>query len=231
MITAIALDDEPPALEIIERYCDKIAAVDLKKTFTSVGETFEYLDKYPVDLILLDINMPAVNGITFYKRLHNQMMVIFTTSYSEYAAESYDLRAIDYLVKPYSFKRFSQAIDRASEFHQLRQAAPGSSAAHLTLRVDYGLVKVPLSEILFIEGLDNYIKIHIADKPPVVVRMTMKAMLEKLPSPPFARVHRSFIIPISQVTAVRNRLIFLQCGEEIPLGNLFEEAFMRIVGK
>lgn len=229
MITAIALDDEPPALEIIERYCDKIAAVDLRKTFTSVGETFEYLDRYPVDLILLDINMPAVNGITFYKRLHNQMMVIFTTSYSEYAAESYDLRAIDYLVKPYSFKRFSQAIDRASEFHQLRQAAPGSSA--VTLRVDYGLVKVPLSEILFIEGLDNYIKIHIADKAPVVVRMTMKAMLEKLPSPPFARVHRSFIIPISQVTAVRNRLIFLQCGEEIPLGNLFEEAFMRMVGK
>ncbi|HEU4553866.1 MAG TPA: LytTR family DNA-binding domain-containing protein [Chitinophaga sp.] len=231
MITAIALDDEPPALEIIKGFCANIPEVALKKTFTKAGEAFEYLEKYPVDLLLLDIHMPSINGFDFYRRVPARVMVIFTTSHSEHAAESYNLSAVDYLVKPYTLQRFRQAMEKAVSFHQLRQnaAAPGSD--HITLRVDYGLVKIFFADILFMEGLDNYLKIHLKDKTPLVVRMTMKTILEKLPPAAFARVHRSFIVPLSQVAAVRNKMIALHCGEEIPLGSNYENDFMHLMNR
>ena len=230
MISAIALDDEPPALEIIKSFCGRIDSIDLKKVFTKTGEAFDYLEKSPVDLLLLDINMPSITGIDFYKKLSNEAMVIFTTSYSEYAVESYNLNALDYLVKPFTFKRFFQAIEKASEFHKLRQHALQSEQDFITLRVDYGLVKLPVAPIDFIEGLDNYLKIHSSNKKPVVVRMTMKALLEKLPSPAFIRVHRSYIVPLGKVATVRNKIITLSCGEEIPLGSSYEQEFMRFFG-
>lgn len=231
MITAIALDDEPPALEIIKGFCANNPTVDLKKTFTKAGEAFEYLEKYPVDLLLLDINMPSVNGMDFYKRVPVRVMVIFTTSFSEYAVESYNLSAVDYLVKPYTLQRFTQAIEKANMAHELRQKAAVPGNDHITLRVDYGLVKIHFSDILFMEGLDNYLKIHLKDKNPVIVRMTLKAILEKLPAPVFVRVHRSFIVPLSQVAGVRNKMIVLHCGEEVPLSNNYEDEFMHLMNR
>lgn len=115
MIKAIALDDEPPALEIIETFCSRINFIYLQKTFTKTSEAFNYLEKNPVDLLFLDINMPSVSGIEFYRSIPQKMMVIFTTSYSEYAIESYNLSAIDYLLKPYTATRFLQAAEKAKE--------------------------------------------------------------------------------------------------------------------
>ena len=225
MIKAIAVDDEPPALEILENYCTRTPQVQLIKTFTSTFKALEYLDNFPVDLVFLDINMPSLNGIEFSKRIPRGSMVIFTTSYTEYAVESYNLNAVDYLLKPYTYSRFQQAVEKARAAWRHQQT--DGEERYLILRVDYSLVRVALPDILFIEGLDNYLKVHLRNQSPIVVRMTMKALQEKLPEADFVRVHRSFIVSISKVDSVRNKILFVG-EEEIPLGSSHEKNFYSI---
>lgn len=227
MIRAIALDDERPALDVIEAFCSRIPAVVLAKTFTRTGEARLYMESNPVDLIFLDINMPRESGLEFARAIDQQTMVIFTTAYSEYAAESYEVEAVDYLLKPFTFDRFSLSIQKA-QARLLTVSAQGLNAAeppHLYLRVDYGLVKILLSDILFIEGLDNYLKIHLRNSKPVVARMTMKALQDKLSASQFARVHRSYIVSIDKIRAIRHKLIQIE-DEEIPIGSSYEEKFL-----
>ena len=221
MIEAIALDDEPPALDIVEAFCNRLENVHLKGKFTRTSEAFRYLEEYPVDLILLDIHMPSMSGIEFYKSLPAKPMVVFLTSYSDYAVESYNINAVDYLLKPFTFDRFRQAIDKAAA-----QKAPGrqKDEGNLTLRVDYGLVRIPLADILFIEGLDNYMEIHLDNQKPVTVRTTMKTLMEKLPPTGFVRVHRSYIVALSRIEGVRKKVIYI-AGEEIPISGSYEEHF------
>jgi len=230
MIKAIALDDEPPALEIIETFCMRAGNIELVKTFTKTSEAFSYLGKFPVDLIFLDINMPSLSGIEFYKSIPQKAMVIFTTSYSEYAVESYELNAVDYLLKPFTFKRFEQAVQKASEYYRFTTQQETPDEKYLLLRVDYSLIKILLDDILFIEGLDNYLKIHLHDQKPVIVRMTMKALQEKLPAAGFIRVHRSYTVALARIEAVRNKMIYIG-SEEIPVGTSYEESFFAAFGK
>ena len=185
-----------------------------------------------MDLLFTDINMPAESGIDFLKSISaslqsQQMMVIFTTAYSEFAVESYDLRAVDYLLKPFTFGRFSQAVQKAHEQYKFLHQAGEPQQVYLFFRVDYSLVKVAVADMLFIEGLDNYLKIHLQDQKPLVVRLTMKAMLEKLPPKRFVRVHRSFIVSLDKVQAVRNKIIIIG-EEEIPLGSSYEGEFFGV---
>lgn len=230
MIKAIALDDEPPALEIIDAFCARTTGIELVKTFTKTSEAFNYLEKFPVDLIFLDINMPSLSGIEFYKSIPQKAMVIFTTSYSEYAVESYSLNAMDYLLKPFTFKRFEQAVAKANEYYRFLNRQESPDARYLLLRIDYSLVKILLDDILFIEGLDNYLKIHLQEQKPVIVRMTMKAVQEKLPATGFVRVHRSYLVPLARIESVRNKMILI-AGEEIPIGTSYEESFFSQFGK
>jgi DNA-binding LytR/AlgR family response regulator len=221
MIKAIAVDDEPPALEILENYCRRTEKVELMKVFTSTSRALEYLEQFSADLIFLDINMPSISGLDFAKRIPQQSMVIFTTSYTEYAVESYSLNAVDYLLKPYTFARFQQAIEKAEAVQRLQQ---NERQQYLILRVDYSLIRIALPDILFIEGLDNYLKVHVRNQSPIVVRMTMKALQEKLPENEFVRVHRSYIVAIAKISSIRNKMIFIG-EEEIPLGTSHEKAF------
>jgi DNA-binding LytR/AlgR family response regulator len=200
---AIALDDEPPALEILQSFCTDITYIDLRKTFTKSEDAFKYLKKYPVDVLFLDINMPAISGIDFYKKLPHKTMVIFTTAYSEYAVEGFALSATDYLLKPFSFSRFQQAVAKAFAQWKLQNQNPEQQ--YLFIRADYSLIKILFSDILFIESLDDYLKIYIQNQKTVVARMTLKAILQKLPVPEFIRVHRSYIVPISKIEKVRNK--------------------------
>lgn len=237
MVKAIAIDDEPPALEILEAFCEQTDLVDLQRTFTRTGEARHYLREQTVDLLFLDIHMPAQSGIDFVRELsqpavatgqnaapppERDRMVIFTTAYSEFAVESYTLDAVDYLLKPFTFERFLQAAQKA--FDQHRRPSAEVSQGYLLFRVDYGLVKVHLAQILFIEGLDNYLKIHLSDQKPIVVRLTIKAMLDKLPARGFVRVHRSYIVALGKIQSVRNKLILIE-REEIPLGSSYEVDF------
>ncbi len=224
MIRAIAIDDEPPALRIVEKFCNDTDFIQLEKTFTNPQEAIRYLKNYPVDLLFLDIQMPSANGIDFYKSLSTSAMVIFTTAFSQYAIDGFNVNAIDYLLKPYTYTRFLQAAKKAQQLFLQQHLSSVQAPRYLLIRADYSLVKVMLDSILYVEGLDDYLKIHVSDGKPVVARMTMKAMLEKLPTDRFARVHRSFIVAIDKIESIRNKMISI-CEQQIPIGSKFEENF------
>lgn len=229
MITAIALDDEPLALQIVQTFCNRNNEVDLKHTFTEPAAALAYLEEHPVDLIFLDINMPGMSGIEFYKQSGEQAMVIFTTAYSEYAVEGFNLKAVDYLLKPFDEQRFRQAVEKANAQRDMAAGKP-KAAADLLIRADYSVRKIPIDTIRYIESLDNYLKIHIENARPVVARMSMKGIIEKLPAEEFMRVHRSYIIPMSRITSVRNKTIYL--GEtEIPVGFNYTEQVAQLFRK
>jgi DNA-binding LytR/AlgR family response regulator len=224
MIKAIAIDDEPPALSVIESFCKKVDFIQLEKTFNRPSEGLKHLEKFPVDLLFLDINMPSMTGIDFYKSVKQNTMVIFTTAYSEFAVEGFNLQAVDYLLKPFTFDRFQQAVNKANEYFTLTHQKETGEQQFIYIRADYSLIKINSADILFIEGLDDYLKIHLQNQKPVVARLTMKAMLEKIPAKKFIRVHRSFIIPLQRIESVRNKMITIG-GEEIPIGASYEKSF------
>lgn len=227
MIKAIAIDDEPLALNVIEAFCKDLDFVDLQKTFTKPHDGLKYLKKFSVDLLFLDINMPPISGIELYKSIQQETMVIFTTAHGEYAVESYELNAIDFLLKPFEKERFNKAVNRAKEFYNYRTQKEEIRNQFLFVRADYSLIKIAIADILFIEGFDDYIKIILPEKKPIVTRMTMKNILEKLPAKEFIRVHRSFIIPFSKIKYVRNKTISIS-GVEIPIGSSYEVDFFKV---
>jgi DNA-binding LytR/AlgR family response regulator len=229
MIKAIALDDEPLSLEILEQYAAKIPFLKLEKTFTQVKAARQYLDKFPVDLLFLDIQMPSLTGLDFYKGLKHSTMVIFATAHSQYAVEGFELSAVDYLLKPYSFERFETAVNKANDFYQftrMKASAGGTGdQAFIFVRSEYSLVKIATSDITHIEGFADYLKIYTDRAMPVVTRMTMKSILEKLPAH-FIRVHRSYIVPLPRIESVRNRTISIGTNK-IPLGVSYFDAFKK----
>lgn len=227
MIRAIAIDDEPPALRVLEHFCQQSSMITLQKTFTRPEEARAYLKKFPVDVLFLDIQMPGTSGIAFYKHIPENIAVIFTTAYSEYAVEGFNLQATDYLLKPFTFERFEQALKKAETELERKKNATYNENACVMVRADYSLIKIPVNDIVLIEGLDDYLKIFVADNPkPVVTRMTMKSILEKLPDEAFCRVHRSFIVPLKKIESMRNKQI--KVGPfEVPVGNRFEEDFLK----
>lgn len=229
MIRAIALDDEPLALKVIESFCARVGYIQLEKTFTKTAEAHKYLRKQPVDLIFLDIQMPTQNGMEFYADIEQDVLVIFTTAFSEYAVDGFNVNATDYLLKPFSYDRFAQATEKVKKIVQSKNQTPNTEQ-YLFIRADYSLNKILISDIDFIEGLDDYLKIHIDNQKTIVARMTMKAILEKLPASEFVRIHRSFIIPISKVDKVRNKTVYIG-DEEIPVSASYEAAFLAMIAK
>ena len=222
MIKVIAIDDEPLALNIVEGFCSQIHYIDLQKTFSQPSEGLKYLEKYPVDLLFLDIHMPALNGIDLYRNINQNTLVVFCTAHSEYAVEGFNLNAVDYLLKPFTFKRFLKACDKAKDYFS---AIDVKNTSNIFLRADGKLHKINLDIITCIEALDDYLKIYLIGQKTLVVRMTMKVMLEKLPASKFVRVHRSFIVPIDKVQSLTNKVINLN-DRIIPIGKNYEEDVM-----
>ena len=225
MITCIAIDDEPLALELINDYASKTEGLELVKTFTNPVDALKYLKKFPVDLIFLDIQMPDISGINFYKLVEQPAMVIFTTAYGEYAVEGFNLNAVDYLLKPIEYSRFLTAVSKADDYKGFINKNSKVIEKSIYVRSEYSLIKIPLKEIEYIESFDNFIKIHLAGKKAVTTLMSLKAVLGLLPSDQFKRIHRSFIIPINQVKSVRNKQVQLPMIY-LPLGIRYETEFM-----
>jgi DNA-binding LytR/AlgR family response regulator len=229
MINAIAIDDELPALKVVENFCSQVEFIELTKTFNKPTEALKHLRKFPVDLLFLDINMPSLTGIELYKAVKQNTMAIFTTAYSEYAVEGFNINAVDYLLKPFSLERFMQAVNKAREYYNyIHQNS--KKEKFLFIRADYSLIKISLSDILFIEGLDDYLKFHLVNQKPVVARMTMKAIAQKLPETEFVRVHRSYLVSLHHIESLRNKIITI-AGEEIPVGNSYEESFFKLFNR
>jgi len=219
MIKAIAIDDEPLALKILAHHCDKIEEITLEKTFTNLTEAKEYINNNEVDLLFLDIEMPQQNGIDFYKSLDKKVMVVFTTAYDQYALDGFNVSAIDYIMKPISFDRFKEAINKVTKIKKL--ISNKNEDAFIMIRADYKLNKIYLKDIQYIEGLDDYIQIYIDNQPKIVARMSMKSILAQLPSSDFIRIHRSYIIPIKRIKSLQNKQIELD-KLSIPIGETYK---------
>jgi len=236
MMNCLAIDDEPLALDVIEDFSGKIPFLTLTGRCTSAIEAIDIINKERPDLIFLDINMPHLTGIDFLKSLEFPPMIIFTTAYSEFAVEGFELNAVDYLVKPIAFNRFLKAVNKAYELFILKQGKTGSPAIltephqeYLLVKADYSTVKIMLNDILYIEGLKDYVKIYRGGKP-VLTKSTMKNIEDKLPGEKFVRVHKSYIVALSRIESIENQRIII--GEKrIPVGDQYKENFNRIIDK
>ena len=235
MIRCIAIDDEALALDLIEDNISKIPFLELAGRFTNAFDALKLMQEQPVDLLFLDIQMPDISGIQFLKSLQQKPMVIFTTAFSKYALEGFELDVIDYLLKPYSFERFLKAINKAHEFFELQEKAKAGlksttlGSHYLFERADYKLVKIDIQEIRYIEGLKDYVKIYCGEKP-VLTQMSMKVIEEKLPPHDFIRVHRSFIVAFDKIDFIHKSFISIK-GREIPLSDNYKDNFLSLVQK
>ena len=221
MIKAIAIDDEPLALEVIEAHCSQLKTISLERSFTNLDNARRYINKFDIDVIFLDIEMPKTNGIDFYSNLNKVVKVIFTTAHSKYAVEGFRVNAIDYLLKPISLNHFKEATDRVSRAIALENKSTKENT-HLAIRANYKLYNIDLKSILYIEAMDDYVKIHIENESSVVARSTMKGIIDKLPESQFVRVHKSYIVPINKIKTVQTQTLNL-LDVEIPIGNAYKK--------
>lgn len=230
MLRCVIIDDEPLPIELLSAYAARIPELTVLAKFNDPVMAVDFIRNHVVDLIFLDIQMPHLNGIDLVKSLPVKPMVIFTTAFPEFAVDGFEMNAVDYLLKPFDFERFRKAVEKASEFNAYTQQPKGMpKEAFIFVKSEYKAVKINLSDILYIEGMDSYVKIYAGGKP-VLSLMSMKAMLEMLPTDDFLRVHRSFIIPISKVNSIRNKVIKVG-DKEIPIGGTYEETVESILKK
>ena len=227
MIRCLAIDDEELALELLEDNIRKVPYLELVATCSNPLEAIRIMDEQPIDLIFLDIQMPGLTGMQFIKSTTQAPMFILVTAYERYALESYDLNVVDYLVKPVDLERFIKACNKAHELFKLKNKTAGASEPaqdYFFVNVDYSLLKLLYADIVWIEGLKDYVKIHLksSDKP-VIARLSMKSLEEELPASIFLRVHKSYIVSKSFVTAIRKNSVFIQ-AIEIPVGDNYKDA-------
>jgi DNA-binding LytR/AlgR family response regulator len=223
MLTCIALDDEPLALQVIKKYIEKIYFLECKGLFTDVEEARKFLESSSVDIIFLDIQMPDVNGIEFSKSLNlKHTAVIFTTAFSEYAIEGFNVDAVDYLLKPIEYDRFLKGVFKAKEYVDYLNSQE-LHQGYIFVKSDYQMVKIFLKDIVYIEGLDDYIKICLPQRS-ILTLMTLKTITQKLPSKEFLRVHRSYIVPVSKIDHISKSKIRV-ADKDIPIGISYSESF------
>ncbi|MEM6843235.1 MAG: response regulator transcription factor [Bacteroidota bacterium] len=223
MIHCIAIDDEPLALDLIEDFAKKVPFLSLEKTYSNALDALEIINQQKIDLLFLDIQMPQITGLQFIKGLEHPPKVIFTTAYAQHAVEGFNVDAVDYLLKPFTFERFLKAANKAQQALSVASVANGTGEEYIFVKSGYEMVKVRFADIHFIEGLKDYVKIHTSEKT-VIALLTMKSLDESLPSG-FLRVHRSYIINFEHLESVGRRNLIV-AKQDIPLGDMYREQFM-----
>ncbi len=231
MLRCIAVDDEPLALGLVTDYIRKIPFLDLVATCGDAFEAAAALQTHSIDLIFIDIQMPGLTGLQFIQSLAKRPMVILVTAYKKFAPEGFDLDVVDYLIKPMGLDRFMKACYKAQELHQLRSAPSGTATDFFFVNVDYSLVKVLFADIVWCEGSGDYVKIHLrSSQKPLLVRTSAKTLEGELPADRFLRIHKSYIVAVAAITAVRKNSLFI--GElELPVGETYREALRRVTGR
>jgi len=233
-IKCLAIDDEPLALKQLSSYIENTPFLENVALCQSAFEAMEFLSRNEVELMFVDINMPDINGMDFVKSLTNRPQVIFTTAYSEYAMEGFQVDAIDYILKPISYSVFLKSVTKAKTWFELNQKQPETIQASqecLFVKSEYKLIKILLQDIKYIESANEYIQIHLDNDPPVTTLIRLKSMEEQLPKDKFMRVHRSFIINLDKVKVIdRNRIVFDQ-KVFIPIGEQYKDNFQAFIDK
>jgi DNA-binding LytR/AlgR family response regulator len=231
MITCIAVDDEPLALDLLEDNIRHIPFLHLVARCKNAFEAIEILQKEKIDLIFLDIQMPGIIGTELIASLPHKPIVVFVTAYEKYAYKGFELDAIDYLIKPVPFGRFLKAAQKAFDYLKLQQGPVYEKRDYIFIHSEYSLVKVKFDEILYIEGLKDYIKIYsVGSSRPLLTRMSMKAVEDLLPQGDFIRVHKSFIISMDKVISIRKNRIRI-ASMEVPISSYYRENLKHILGK
>ncbi|RMF08188.1 MAG: DNA-binding response regulator [Candidatus Neomarinimicrobiota bacterium] len=231
MITCIAIDDEPLALKQIAGYIDKIPDLKLLGTFSSAVKALEFLHTHDVDLLFVDIQMPDLSGMDLVKSLARPPKVIFTTAYREYAVEGFAVDAADYLVKPISFAAFAKAVDKTRQRYFSREPSPAlrQEGHFLFIKSEYKIIRLDVDDITYIEGMRDYVRIHLIRGKPVLSLLDLKAVAAYLPADRFLRVHRSYIVNLSRIRSIERNRIYIDEDVIIPVGERYREDFRRFL--
>ncbi|MCB0760918.1 MAG: response regulator transcription factor [Flavobacteriales bacterium] len=222
MIYAIAIDDEPLALDLIRRFANRNEFIKLLDCFTNLDQAIQFLQCNHVDLIFLDVQMPDCNGIRFYKKYATGKMVIFTTAHTQYAIDGFEVQAADYLLKPIKYDRFNKACERAQLLFVANQSGADNDNRVLTVRSEYSLINITLASITYMETMDDYIRIHVLDGRPIITLSSMRKMFRRLPEDEFIRIHRSYIVAFHKISSYRGTSIEVG-GRTLPIGISYQK--------
>ncbi len=235
MIRCICIDDEPLALEMMEDFIRKVPFLNLVASCNNAIEAYEILNSNQIDLLFVDVEMPEINGVQFVQSLKNRPFIIFSTAYKKYAIEGFELDVIDFLVKPFSFDRFYKSVLKVKETYNLIHNSTPTTLKqlppdYLFVNADYSLVKVIIPEISFIEGLKDYIKIYLSgQQKPIVTRMSMKTIEERLNLLGFIRIHKSYIVNLGKITSIKKTRLFVH-DTEIFIGDNYKDPLFKALG-
>jgi two-component system, LytTR family, response regulator len=231
MLRCLAIDDEPLALELLEDNISQVPFLQLAGKCSNAIEAMQFLKEQSVDLIFLDIQMPGLTGLQFIQSLTQKPMIILVTAYEKFALDGFNLDVVDYLVKPVPLDRFIRACNKAWELHQLKTKSVDNAPGYFFVNVEYSLHKVEFADILWIEGLKDYVKINIkSSSKPIVTRMSMKALEDQLPVSKFIRIHKSYILAVAAITSIRKNSVFVG-NAEFSVGDSYKEAVAALINK
>lgn len=220
----VAIDDEPLALSVVENFCSRTPSIELIAKFNDSVKGLAFIRENRVDILFLDINIPHLSGIELARLLPSSVKVIFTTAYQDFALDGFELRAVDYLLKPFSYERFARAVSYAE--HLISLEGGDEKNESITFKVDYSSRNILIDTILYVEGLKDYVKIHTSEKP-VVVKSTMKAITSSLERYGFVRIHKSYTINLKKVSSYKSNIVIIENGDKIPIGEQFKEEFFK----
>lgn len=232
-IRTLIVDDEPLALQVLESHISQLPDIELVAKCGNAIEANNILMNEDIDLICLDIKMPQLSGIDFLKSLKNPPLVIFTTAFSNYAMEGYDLDVVDFLLKPISLERFMKAIHKVSEMMKITKQVPATEDDYFYVKADKKLIRIKYDDIIYIEGLKDYVIIRV-DESRIVTLQTMKSLTDKLPSDMFLRVHRSYLVNIDKINSITGNMIeVFEKGKTkfIPIGKNYKDELMVTIDK
>ena len=232
-ITCIIVDDEPMAINLVESYVEKTPFLELKKKCSSAIEAMEFIKTNPVDVLFLDIQMPDLTGIEFSRMLPKDTRVIFTTAFDQYALEGIKVEALDYLLKPFDYAEFLAAANKANTWFSLvkgnQQHTISEEKEFLFVKSEYKQLRIKLADVLYFEGLKDYIKIWLKDNPkPILTLMSLKSLEEELPSTQFMRVHRSFIVSLNNIDVIERSQIIIN-NQRITVSEQYKPTFLEFV--
>jgi len=231
-LNCVVVDDEYLAIRILQEYASKISTLHITATFTRPQEALDYLLAHPVHLLFLDIQMPRLDGFELLKQLPAPPMVIFTTARHDYAVKAFELDVLDYLVKPIPIERFEKAVKKAEEYSLFKRKSShqNDSLDHLMIKADYRIHKINFSDIEYIEGLSEYVKIHTHEKTYVPLA-ALKELVSQLPEDRFIRIHKSYIISIGCISSYTSQSVILTSGKNLPIGRSYKAGFMEQMEK